>query len=81
MAPRTLPTTTAPDFNGEQFLLWVERRHQWRGIQSLVFFLDPLYPAPTGTNVMTITTNAELTNTASLRNFDTLIFQGNFRAG
>ncbi len=74
----TLSTTTAPDFNGEQFLLWWSDGTNGGSIQSLVFFLDPPYPAPTGTNVMTITTNAELTNTASLRNFDTLIFQGTF---
>jgi hypothetical protein len=41
----------------------------------LVFFLDPPYAPPTGTNVMTITTNTELT---SLTIFDTLIFQGTF---
>ncbi len=74
----TLTTTTAPDFNGEQFLLWWSDGTNGGSIQSLVFFLDPPYPAPAGTNVMTITTNTELTNVASLRNFDTLIFQGTF---
>ncbi len=74
----TLTTTTAPDFNGEQFLLWWSDGTNGGSIQSLVFFLDPPYPAPMGTNVMTITTNTELTNVASLRNFDTLIFQGTF---
>ena len=73
-----LSTTTAPDFNGEQFLLWWSDGTNGGTIQSLVFFLDPPYPAPMGTNVTTITTNTELTNTASLRNFDTLIFQGTF---
>jgi hypothetical protein len=71
-----LSTTTAPDFNGEQFLLWWSDGTNGGSIQSLVFFLDPPYPAPMGTNVLTITTNAQLTNVASLRNFDTLIFQG-----
>src|SRR5208282_3936099 len=69
----TLSTTTAPDFNGEQFLLWWSDGTNGGSIQSLVFFLDPLYTAPTGTNVMTITNNTQLT---SVSNFDTLIFQG-----
>jgi hypothetical protein len=70
-----LSTTTAPDFNGEQFLLWWSDGTNGGSIQSLVFFIDPPYTAPTGTNVMTITTNTDLTN---LKNFDTLIFQGTF---
>ena len=70
-----LSTTTAPDFNGEQFLLWWSDDTNGGSIQSLVFFLDPPYPAPTGTNVKTITTNTDLTN---VTNFDTLIFQGTF---
>ena len=74
----TLTTTTAPDFNGDQFLLWWSDGTNGGSIQSLVFFLDPPYPAPMGTNVTIITTNTELTNVAALRNFDTLIFQGTF---
>jgi hypothetical protein len=70
-----LSTTTAPDFNGEQFLLWWSDGTNGGSIQSLVFFLDPPYAPPTGTNVMTITNNTQLTN---LTNFDTLIFQGTF---
>jgi hypothetical protein len=68
-----LTTTTAPDFNGEQFLLWWSDGTNGGIIQSLVFFLDPPYPAPIGPNVLTITTNTQL---ASVSNFDTLIFQG-----
>ncbi|HUD84464.1 MAG TPA: hypothetical protein VMQ67_13220, partial [Candidatus Saccharimonadales bacterium] len=70
-----LSTTTASNFNGEQFLLWWSDDTNGGSIQSLVFFLDPPYPAPTGTNVKTITTNTDLTN---VTNFDTLIFQGTF---
>ena len=70
-----LTTTTAPDFNGEQFLLWWSDGTNGGSIQSLIFFLDPPYPAPTGTNVMTITTNTQLANVSQ---FDTLIFQGTF---
>jgi len=70
-----LSTTTARDFNGEQFLLWWSDGTNGGSIQSLVFFLDPPYPPPTGTHVATITTNTDLTN---LTNFDTLIFQGTF---
>ncbi len=74
----TLSTLTSPDFNGDQFLLWWSDGTNGGSIQSLVFFLDPPYPPPIGTNVMTITTNTDLTNTATLRNFDTLILQGTF---
>jgi hypothetical protein len=71
-----LSTTTAPDFNGEQFLLWWSDGTNGGSIQSLVFFLDPPYTAPIGTNVMTITTNTQLANVSQ---FDTLIFQGTFQ--
>jgi hypothetical protein len=73
----TLSTTTAPDFNGEQFLLWWSDGTNGGSIQSLVFFLDPPYAPPTtGTNVMTITNNTQLANVSQ---FDTLIFQGTFQ--
>ncbi len=71
-----LSTTTAPDFNGEQLLLWWSDGTNGGSIQSLVFFLDPPYTAPAGTNVMIITTNTELANVSQ---FDTLIFQGTFQ--
>jgi hypothetical protein len=71
-----LSTTTASDFNGEQFLLWWSDGTNGGSIQSLVFFLDPPYTVPIGTNVMTITTNTELANVSQ---FDTLIFQGTFQ--
>ena len=70
-----LSTTTAPDFNGEQFLLWWSDGTNGGTNRALVLFLDPPYPAPPGTNVKTITTNTDLT---SVSNFDTLIFQGTF---
>jgi hypothetical protein len=71
-----LSTTTAPDFNGEQFLLWWSDGTNGGSIQSLVFFLDPPYLPPTTGNVMTITNNTQLTNLN--HNIDTLIFQGTF---
>jgi hypothetical protein len=71
----TLSTTTAPGFNGDQFLLWWSDGTNGGNIQSLVFFLDPPYPAPADANVKTITTNTALMN---LTNIDTLIFQGTF---
>ena len=71
-----LSTTTAPDFNGEQFLLWWSDGTNGGNIQSLVFFLDPPYTAPTTGNIITITTNTQLANLN--HNIDTLIFQGAF---
>jgi hypothetical protein len=73
----TLSTTTAPDFNGDQFLLWWSDGTNGGSIQSLVFFLDPPYLPPTTGNIMTITTNTQLTNLNY--NIDTLIFQGTFQ--
>jgi hypothetical protein len=72
-----LSTTTASDFNGEQFLLWWSDGTNGGSIQSLVFFLDPPYAPPTTGNIMTITTNTQLTNLNN--NVDTLIFQGTFQ--
>ncbi len=70
-----ISTTTAANFAGDQFLLW------WAGdaqqssiIQSLVFFLNPPYAKPTGSNVKVISTSADLT--ANLSSFDTLDFEG-----
>ncbi len=73
-----LSTTTAPDFNGEQFLLWWSNGTNGGSIESLVFFLDPPYVALMGTNVTTIKlSNAELVDVQPI--FDTLIFQGTFQ--
>jgi uncharacterized protein (TIGR03437 family) len=70
-----ISTTTAANFAGDQFLLW------WTGdsaqssiIQSLVFFLNPPYVKPTGSNVKVVATPADLT--ANLSSFDTLDFEG-----
>ena len=68
-----LSTTTAPDFNGEQFLLWWSDGTNGGSIESLVFFLDPPYAPPTNGNIVTITNYLQLTN---LNNADSLIFQG-----
>ena len=53
----TLSTKTAPDFEGEQFLLWWSDGTNGGSIQALAFFLDPIYTPPTGLKVKTITTN------------------------
>src|SRR5271154_615535 len=66
-----LSTTTARDFNGEQFLLWWSDGTNGGNVESLVFFLDPPYAAPTTGNIMTITTNTQLANLN--HDIDTLI--------
>ena len=71
-----LSTKTGPDFEGDQFLLWWSDGTNGGSVQSLAFFLDPIYTPPTGSNVMIITTNTDL---KKLTNFDTLIFQGAFQ--
>jgi len=72
-----LSTTTSPDFNGDQFLLWWSDGTHGGDIQSLVFFLDPPYLPPTDPNAVTITNNTQLTN--NLNHVGTLIFQGTFQ--
>jgi uncharacterized protein (TIGR03437 family) len=70
-----ISTTTAANFAGDQFLLWWAGDAQQSGIiQSLVFFLNPPYVKPTGSNVKVIATAADLT--ANLSSFDTLDFEG-----
>ncbi len=75
-----ISTATSADFAGEQFLLW------WPGdatesstIQSLVFFLNPPYSAPIGSNVMVITDPAQLNG--DLSKVDTLDFEGTITIG
>ena len=70
-----ISTTTAADFAGDQFILWWDGDTQQNsGIQGLVFFLNPPYNKPTGSNVKIITAPADLTG--DLSNVDTLVFQG-----
>jgi uncharacterized protein (TIGR03437 family) len=70
-----ISTTTAANFAGAQFLLWWAGDSQQSSIiQSLVFFLNPPYVKPTGSNVKVIATPADLT--ANLSSFDTLDFEG-----
>jgi len=70
-----LSTTTSANFAGDQFLLW------WNGdtnhssaVEGLVFFLNPPYVKPTGSNVKVIAAPADLTG--DLSHFDTLDFEG-----
>jgi hypothetical protein len=70
-----IATSTAPNFAGEQFILWWNRDSDNNGgIQSLAFFLDPPYDAPTDGNIKTITSGMDLNGDLSA--FDTLIIQG-----
>ena len=68
-------TTTAANFAGDQFLLWWDgNAKQSSSIQGLVFFLNPPYVKPTGSNVKVVTKPADLTG--DLSPFDTLDFEG-----
>ena len=70
-----ISTITAANFAGDQFLLWwAGDSQQSSTIQSLVFFLNPPYVKPTGSNVKVIATPADVT--ADLSSFDTLDFEG-----
>ncbi|HLX00199.1 MAG TPA: hypothetical protein VKR82_16280 [Candidatus Acidoferrales bacterium] len=63
---------TAPNFAGEQFILWWGRSATEGGaIQGLVFFLNPEYGAPTG-NVKLINSTADLVDVST---YDTLDFE------
>ena len=73
-------TTTAATFAGDQFLLWWDGDTQQSGsIQGLVFFLNPPYVKPTGSNVKVMATPVDLT--ADLSHFDTLDFEGTLAVG
>ncbi|HLK68427.1 MAG TPA: S-layer homology domain-containing protein [Bryobacteraceae bacterium] len=73
-----LSTVTAPDFSGEQFILWWDRDSQnGGGIQGLAFFLDPPYATPTGQNVKVIRSANDLTDPHLIDpTYDTLDFEG-----
>ena len=73
-----LSTTTAPDFAGDQFLLWWGNDTEGGSVEALAFFLDPPYDPPMGSNVMTITASTDLTN---LNHFDSLVFHGTVALG
>jgi hypothetical protein len=54
-------TGTEKDFAGEQFILmWDRGSARGGGIQGLAFFLNPIYTAPTGSNVQVIYTTKDL---------------------
>ncbi len=70
-----ISTNTTAAFAGDQFLLWWDGDAQQNSsIQSLVFFLNPPYVKPTGSNVKIIAAPADLTG--DLSHFDTLDFEG-----
>jgi hypothetical protein len=63
---------TAPNFAGEQFILWWNRSATEGGaIQGLAFFLNPQYDAPTG-NVKLINSTSDLVDVSA---YDTLDFE------
>lgn len=72
-----LSTSTAPNFAGDQFMLWWGNDTNGGTVEALVFFLDPPYDPPTG-KVKIITDDTDLTN---LNHFDTLLFQGTVELG
>jgi uncharacterized protein (TIGR03437 family) len=75
-----ISTYTAADFAGDQFLLWWDGDAQQSSIiQSLVFFLNPPYNKPTGSNVKVVAKTADLTG--DLSHFDTLDFEGTVAIG
>jgi hypothetical protein len=49
-----ISTATGGHFAGEQFILWWNRGAEGGGIESLAFFLNPIYERPTGNNVQVI---------------------------
>jgi hypothetical protein len=66
------------DFAGQQFILsWNRSTTQGGGIQGLAFFLDPSYPAPTGSNVQVIdnaaVSSSDISTSATI---NTLVFEG-----
>ena len=70
-----ISTNTAANFAGDQFLLWWDGdAKQSSAIEGLVFFLNPPYVKPTGSNVKVIAAPADLTG--DLSHFDTLDFEG-----
>ena len=64
---------TDDDFAGEQFILWWDRGTEGGGIEGLVFFLNPPYDKPRGSNVKKVTSPSDL---GDLSEFDTLDFEG-----
>ncbi len=75
-----LSTTTAANFNGDQFLLWWDgNAQQSSSIQGLVFFLNPPYVKPTGSNVKVVAAPGDLNG--DLSPFDTLDFEGTVAIG
>jgi len=74
-----ISTFTAPNFAGEQFILWWDRGTDGGGVEGLAFFLNPPYPEPTGNNVKIVKSWGDLTDPTSPVNalpIDTLDFEG-----
>jgi uncharacterized protein (TIGR03437 family) len=71
--------TTSREFAGEQFLLWWNRGGDGGGVESLVFFLNPPYARPSGSNVKVVAAPADLTGDLSA--YDTLDFEGTVAIG
>jgi hypothetical protein len=70
-----LSTTTAADFEGDQFILmWNGTATESGAIQQLGIFLNPPYTRPTGSNVKVMAAPADLTG--DLSTFDTLDIEG-----
>lgn len=70
-----IATVTSSVFAGEQFALWWNRGTQGGAVESLVFFLNPPYQPPTGSNVLVVKSEADLA-AANQPPYDTLDFEG-----
>jgi hypothetical protein len=77
-----ISTFTAPDFNGEQFILWWNRQADSAAVEGLAFFLNPPYTPPTAPHkVKVVTPQTDLTDPSQLLGYDTLDFEGKIRLG
>ena len=71
-------TSTAANFNGEQFILMWNHGADGGGVEGLAFYLNPPYTQPVGTNVKVVTSWADLAGFAedpNLLSYDTLDFE------
>ncbi len=74
-----ISTFTAPNFAGEQFILWWNRGTDGGGVEGLALFLNPPYPEPMGNNVKVVKSWADLIDPNSPVDalpIDTLDFEG-----
>ena len=76
-----ISAATGSNFAGAQFILWWNRGAEGGGIETLAFFLNPIYTRPTGNNVQVVdapAVDSDNISTDILNNpsIDTLDFEG-----